>query len=104
MTWDKFINLSVLQFPGNNNDICILEFAGYFLRLDFQTCFRGQHRLGTSCLNLMMSAIDITDQEGVRRCQKKGAVLNRGDRKAKFIQRPEEGTGMRHIDAGIREF
>ena len=33
----------------------------------------------------------------------KGAILNSGVRKTKFVQRPEEGKGMRHIDAGIRE-
>jgi len=33
-----------------------------------------------------MSAVDKTDQGGVRRCQKKGAVLNRGVRKTKFVQ------------------
>ena len=51
-----------------------------------------------------MSARDKTEQGGVRRSQKKGAVLNRGVRKTKFVQRPEEGKGMRHIDAEIREF
>ena len=51
----------------------------------------------------MMSAIDKTEQGGVRRCQK-GMVLNREVRKTKFVQRPEEGKGMRYIDAGIREF
>ena len=49
-----------------------------------------------------MSAVDKTDQGGVRRCQKKGAVLNRGGvRKIKFVQWPEEGkkVRMRHINA-----
>lgn len=94
----------MFQFPGNNNDVCLLAFAGYFLRLDLHICFRGQPRLSTYCLNLVMSARDKTEQGGVRRCQKKGAVLNRGERKTKFVQRPEEGKGMRYIDAEIREF
>ena len=93
----------MLQFPGNNNDICKLAFAGYFLKLDLHICFRGKPRLSTYCLNLMMSVIDKTEQGGVRRCQK-GMVLNREVRKTKFVQRPEEGKGMRYIDAGIREF
>ena len=46
-----------------------------------------------------MSAIHKTDQGGVKRCQKKGSVLNRGVKKIKFVQWPEEGKGMRHINA-----
>ena len=32
-----------------------------------------------------------------------GCGIKKGVRKTKFVQRPEEGKGMRHIDAGIRE-
>ena len=46
-----------------------------------------------------MSAIHKTDQGGVKRCQKKGSVLNRGERKIKFMQWPEKGKGMRHTSA-----
>ena len=47
-----------------------------------------------------MSAVDKTDQGGVRRCQKNGAVLNGGGgevRKTKFVQWPEEGKKVRMI-------